>query len=141
VSVGNERVSIEPRARVALFRRLDHSRCHVCASYPGCFAVDSRGSRSRVFCFFLASARRSVFFRRLARFLALSLPLLFPIRPAYSGRELVDGPVVVIAPMNGRAVKVSQPIDDQPVIGKRAIWGALEEMNYSFGPLAAANGT
>jgi hypothetical protein len=27
----------------------------------------------------LASARRSVFFRRLARFLALSLPLLFPI--------------------------------------------------------------
>jgi hypothetical protein len=31
------------------------------------------------FCFVLASARRSVFFRRLARFLALSLPLLFPI--------------------------------------------------------------
>ena len=30
-------------------------------------------------CFFLASARRSVFFRRLARFLALSLPLLCPI--------------------------------------------------------------
>ena len=29
---------------------------------------------------FLASARRSVFFRRLARFLALSRPLLFPIR-------------------------------------------------------------
>src|SRR6266576_4500277 len=33
----------------------------------------------RVFCFFFASARRSVFFRRLARLLALSLPLLFPI--------------------------------------------------------------
>jgi hypothetical protein len=33
--------------------------------------------------FFLrfARARRSVFFRRLARFLALSLPLLFPIIP------------------------------------------------------------
>jgi hypothetical protein len=30
-------------------------------------------------CFFLASARRSVFFRRFARFLALSLPLLCPI--------------------------------------------------------------
>ena len=29
--------------------------------------------------FFLASARRSVFFRRFARFLALSLPLLCPI--------------------------------------------------------------
>ena len=29
--------------------------------------------------FFFASARRSVFFRRLARLLALSLPLLFPI--------------------------------------------------------------
>jgi hypothetical protein len=28
---------------------------------------------------FFASARRSVFFRRLARFFALSLPLLFPI--------------------------------------------------------------
>ncbi len=31
-------------------------------------------------CFFLASARRSVFFRRVARFLALFLPLLCPIR-------------------------------------------------------------
>jgi hypothetical protein len=31
------------------------------------------------FCFVLASARRSVFFRRLARLLALSLPLLLPI--------------------------------------------------------------
>src|SRR6266481_4659376 len=31
-------------------------------------------------CFFLASARRSFFFRRFARFLALSLPLLCPIR-------------------------------------------------------------
>jgi hypothetical protein len=30
-------------------------------------------------CFFFASASRSVFFRRRARFLALSLPLLFPI--------------------------------------------------------------
>src|SRR4029077_20888777 len=30
-------------------------------------------------CFFLASARRSVFFRRLARFLTLSLPWLCPI--------------------------------------------------------------
>ena len=29
--------------------------------------------------FFFASARRSVFFRRFARFLALSLPLLCPI--------------------------------------------------------------
>jgi hypothetical protein len=32
-----------------------------------------------VLCFFLASARRSVFFRRFARFLALSLPWLCPI--------------------------------------------------------------
>jgi hypothetical protein len=31
-------------------------------------------------CFFLASARRSVFLRRAARFLTLSLPLGFPIR-------------------------------------------------------------
>ena len=93
------------------------------------------------FCLRFASARRSVFFRRLARFLALSLPLLFPIRAAHSGSELVDGSVVVIAPMNGGAVKVSEPIDDHPVIGKRAIWRALEEMNYSLGPQAAADGT
>ena len=32
-------------------------------------------------CFFLASARRSLFFRRFARFLELSLPLLCPIIP------------------------------------------------------------
>jgi hypothetical protein len=43
--------------------------------------------------------------------------------------------------MNGGAVKVSEPIDDHPVVGKRAIWRTLEEMNYSLGPLAAANGT
>jgi hypothetical protein len=63
----------------ALSRRLDHSRSHACASYPSCFAVYPRGSRSRVFCFLLASARRSVFFRRFARFLALVLPWLCPI--------------------------------------------------------------
>ena len=63
------------------------------------------------------------------------------LRPsAYSGRELVDGSVVVIAPMNGGAIKVSEPIDDHPVIGKRAIWRALEGMNYSLGPLTAGKG-
>jgi hypothetical protein len=36
------------------------------------------------FCFVLASARRSVFFRRLARLLALSLPLLLPISPTFA---------------------------------------------------------
>jgi hypothetical protein len=70
---------------------------------------------------------------------------LTPILPLsaffYSGRELVDGSIIVNAPMNGRAVKVSEPIDDHPVIGKRAVWGALEAMNYSLGPLTAANGT
>src|SRR4029077_10601652 len=34
--------------------------------------------------FLLESARRSIFFRRFARFLALSLPWLFPIRPQLS---------------------------------------------------------
>ncbi len=63
----------------ALSRRLDHSHSRACASYPSCFAVYPRGSRSRVFCFLLASARRSVFFRRFARFLALVLPWLCPI--------------------------------------------------------------
>jgi hypothetical protein len=43
--------------------------------------------------------------------------------------------------MNGGAVKVSEPIDDHPVIGKRAVWRAFEEMNYSLDPLTAANGT
>jgi hypothetical protein len=43
--------------------------------------------------------------------------------------------------MNGGAVKVSEPIDNHPIIGKRAIWRALEGMNYRLGPLTAANGT
>ena len=54
------------------------------------------------------------------------------------GRELVDRSVVVLAPMNGGAVKISKLIDDHAVIGKRAIWRALERMNYSLGPLTAA---
>ena len=43
--------------------------------------------------------------------------------------------------MNGGAVKVSEPIDDHAVIGKRAIWRALEGMNYSLGPLTTVNRT
>jgi len=43
--------------------------------------------------------------------------------------------------MNGGTVKVSELIDDHPVIGKGAIWRSLEEVNYSLGPLTAANGT
>ena len=54
------------------------------------------------------------------------------------GRELVDRSVVVLTPMNGGAVKISKLIDDHAVIGKRAIWRALERMNYSLGPLTAA---
>ena len=73
--------------------------------------------------------------------LALNTYKSLGLTPRDSGRELVDGSVVVIAPMNGGAVKVSEPIDNHPVIGKRAIWRTLEEMNYSLGPLAAANGT
>src|SRR5437016_12502916 len=46
--------------------------------------LKSQGRYSRAF-FFFASARRSVFFRRLARFLALSLPLLFPISLTFAG--------------------------------------------------------
>src|SRR6266498_1865051 len=67
-------------------------------------AAAGRGTRDRFrkryfadFCFFLASARRSVFFRRLARFLALSLPLLFPIRlitrRSVAPQQLVGGHV------------------------------------------------
>jgi hypothetical protein len=54
------------------------------------------------------------------------------------GRELVDRSVVILAPMNGGAVKISKLTDDHAVIGKRAIWRALERMNYSLGPLTAA---
>ena len=54
------------------------------------------------------------------------------------GRKLVDRSVVVLAPMNGGAVKISKLTDDHAVIGKRAIWRALERMNYSLGPLTAA---
>ena len=52
--------------------------------------IENRQSKIRnrryfaAFCFFFASARRSVFLRRDARFLTLSLPWLFPIRPQHS---------------------------------------------------------
>ncbi len=51
------------------------SRCS--GGYFSAFFCPWRAGASREGC--LASARRSVFFRRLARFLALSLPLLCPI--------------------------------------------------------------
>ena len=60
---------------------------------------------------------------------------------AYSGRELVDGSVVIIAPVNGGSVEITKPINDHSVIGKRAIRRALEGMNYSLDPLTAANRT
>lgn len=60
---------------------------------------------------------------------------------AASGCELVDGSVVIIAPMNGSAVKISEPIHDHAVIRERAIRRALERMNYGLGPLTAANRT
>ena len=49
-----------------LENEVDHSEAEVAARYFAAFA-------------FLASARRSVFFRRLARFFTLSLPRLCPI--------------------------------------------------------------
>jgi len=49
--------------------------------------------------FFLASARRSVFFRRLARFLALSLPLLFPI--SFKTHSLAPPRHVVVSTKTG----------------------------------------
>jgi hypothetical protein len=51
-----------------LENEVDHSETEFAARYFAAFG------------FFLASARRSVFLRRLARFLALSLPWLCPIR-------------------------------------------------------------
>ena len=43
--------------------------------------------------------------------------------------------------MNRGSVKISEPINDHPVIGKRAVWRAFEGVNYSFHPLTAANRT
>jgi hypothetical protein len=60
---------------------------------------------------------------------------------SYSGRELVDGAVIVVAPVNSRAVKASEPIDHHPVIGKCAIGRTREGVNNALGPLTAANGT
>src|SRR6266516_2979332 len=37
---------------------------------------------------------------------------------SHSGRELVDGAIIVHASMDGGAVKVSKPIDDHPVVSK-----------------------
>jgi hypothetical protein len=48
--------------------------------YPILIVASRRAASFQLFLLFLAMARRSVFFRRLARFLALSLPLLCPIR-------------------------------------------------------------
>jgi hypothetical protein len=48
------------------------------------FSAAERPRRYFAAFFLLASARRSIFFRRLARFLTLSLPWLFPIRLQYS---------------------------------------------------------
>lgn len=45
------------------------------------FTVHVTESNFAAFGLRFARARRSVFFRRLARFFALSLPLLFPILP------------------------------------------------------------
>jgi hypothetical protein len=56
-------------------------------------------------------------------------------------RQLIDTSVVVIAAMDRGAVEVSESINDQSVIGKRAIWRACEGMNNTLGPLAAAYGT
>src|SRR5439155_7157844 len=47
------------------------------------------------FCFFFASARRSVFLRRAARFLTLSLPWLCPIRPYLYAAFFVFLPAVI----------------------------------------------
>ena len=60
---------------------------------------------------------------------------------ACSGRELVDGSVVVFAPVHRGAVKVSKCVDHHPIVGETAIGRALERMNNSFRPLARANGT
>ena len=55
---------------------------------PGRRRSAERSSAARYFAVFLllffAAARRSVFLRRAARFLTLSLPWLFPIRPQHS---------------------------------------------------------
>jgi len=54
-------------------------------------------------------------------------------------RELVHGPVIVVATVNRGAVEVSKPIDDHPVVSKRAVWRTLEGMNNTLHPLTAAN--
>ena len=61
---------------------------------PNLRSLARRGGYFAAF-FFFPRARRSVFFRRLARFLALSLPLLFPIslnlRPLVAPDQFVGG--------------------------------------------------
>src|SRR6266700_307740 len=56
--------------------------------------------------FFFARARRSVFFLRLARFLALSLPLLFPISPNTHPLALCRH-VVVLTKTNSESTDVT----------------------------------
>jgi len=77
--------------RLTLLSSLLHLATDTNHFWDLCFGVSSGSDPSHYFSafflFFFAKARRSVFFRRFARFLALSLPLLCPIRtqpwPAY----------------------------------------------------------
>src|SRR5581483_3582781 len=71
--------------REELGNKLDHD-VHAAALTRGLHSDLERSAslyspdfRWPLFCFFFARRIRSVFFRLLARFLALSLPLLFPI--------------------------------------------------------------
>src|SRR5215467_8013403 len=68
--------------RVERRKRCDEIPVPQIGSVSACDAPDLVRRRSYFFdFFFLPSASRSLFFRRLARFLALSLPLLCPMSP------------------------------------------------------------
>jgi hypothetical protein len=85
-------------------------------------SISEAGVARRYFaagCFLLASARRSVFFRRLARFLALSLPLLFPI--SFKTRPLAPSRHVVVSPKTGGNSKSTDVAPDETEAGVCAV--------------------
>lgn len=67
--------------REITLKQFPSRRCCLLEALEAALAASANaGVISRGVCFFLAAARRSVFFQRLARLFALSLPWLFPTR-------------------------------------------------------------
>jgi hypothetical protein len=89
-------------------------------------SISEAGVARRYFaaCFPFASARRSIFFRRRARFLALSLPLLFPINLNLHPGAPVGH--VVVSTKTGSHSKSTNLAPDETEAEVRAVAAAVD---------------